>query len=134
MDYGNEHAKAAAASVGLQNGRMISSSKSAYRRAHPDRLPVFNATITDSEGVCLWWGDLDLSVDEPKLVAMACELGTSLRVFHEGASNSVDAERESFDPEAASFVVDPGGGVEVPEREAGYITRDAAGRLVARRP
>lgn len=47
-------------------GRMISFSKGGYSTAHPEHVAVFNANLCVAAGK-LWWGDLDLTVDEPLL-------------------------------------------------------------------
>lgn len=56
------------------HGRMITASKSGYDRRYPTHLTVFNANLV-VDRCKLWWGDLDLTVDEPKLRAIAGELG-----------------------------------------------------------
>jgi hypothetical protein len=92
MSHGSERATAAAAKVGLPDGRMISQSKSGYRRLYPDHVTVFNGTLADAEGAGLWWGDLDLTVDEPKLLALAAELGTTSHVIYESDAMFVGRE------------------------------------------
>lgn len=53
--------------ITLPQGRMISHSKSGYRRLHPYNPQVyFNANIfiqKDGKPEKIWWGDLDLAVD-----------------------------------------------------------------------
>lgn len=63
-------------------GRTIASSKTSYREHHPDRVPVFNANLALRAGR-VWHGDLDLSVDEPALVAFARRVGQTVYVLHE---------------------------------------------------
>jgi LmbE family N-acetylglucosaminyl deacetylase len=133
MDYGNARASEAAALVGLPNGRMISWSKSNYRKNHPDHFAVFNGTIADVSGAGLWWGDLDLTVDEERLVQLAAALETTLYVFYEGDWPRFGAESTVADLPRASFVVRPTGEVEVPDRLSSYAIRDGKGRLVADR-
>lgn len=65
------------------SGRMISYSKSGYREAHPDRVPVFNANICLSPGRKVWHGDLDLTNDEPSLVQLARRTGAIVYVLYE---------------------------------------------------
>lgn len=130
MDYGNARAREVAAAVGLANGRLISWSKSGYRRAHPDHLPVFNGTLTDADGAGLWWGDLDLTIDEPKLLAMAALLGTTIHVLYEGDSQRVEPERWVFDTGRAALTISQEGEVVVPERLSSLVVRDDEGRLV----
>jgi hypothetical protein len=96
-----------AAELGLPWGRMITESKSWYGRAHPEHLAVFNATVADEAGTDLWWGDLDLTLDEPKLAAL-------------DAANAV-----------ARFT--PDGEVLGPGPSDGTLDRDEEGRLRRRR-
>jgi hypothetical protein len=63
-------------------GRMISRSKSSYRNEHPNRAPIFNANVCLGSGK-LWWGDLDLTLDEPKLVALAERIGETVYILYE---------------------------------------------------
>jgi hypothetical protein len=65
-------------------GRMISASKSRYCEAHPENLPIFNANVCTDDGK-IWFGDLDLTVDEPKLVELARTLGMKVYVLPERA-------------------------------------------------
>lgn len=78
--------------------RMISNSKSEYVHFNPGHVVIFNADIiANNERV--WYGDIDLTLDEEKLVALAQQLGTSLSVYHE----SKLASTSSSDP---SYIVD----------------------------
>lgn len=77
---------------GFIMGRMISGSKSGYREKYPDHLVVFNANIvTESRGK-VWYGDLDLTLDTPKLVEVSKELGEPMYVLRE-----MDARFENED-------------------------------------
>lgn len=84
MSSGSDRVRAATEKLGLHHGRMISGSKSAYRRAYPHHVVVFNAALADAHGNDLWRGDLDLTVDEPKLVSLAADLGATLHLLYEG--------------------------------------------------
>lgn len=90
---GADRAREASAKLGLHHGRMISGSKSGYRREHPENVVVFNACIAGDDGAELWWGDLDLTVDEPKLLALAAELGTTLHVLYESDARYIGREQ-----------------------------------------
>lgn len=67
-------------------GRMIGSSKSGYHRAHPRNVPVFNANVCTERRGKIWFGDLDLTEDEPLLAELARALGAPLYVLFEGAA------------------------------------------------
>lgn len=58
---------------GFSNGRMISYSKSTYMRANEGHKVYFNSCIYDSNGVQIWYGDLDLTKDSRKLNKVAKE-------------------------------------------------------------
>ena len=62
-------------------GRMISASKSGYCRRHPDHLVVWNGNLL-VDGRKVWWGDLDLTADEPTLRRRARHVG-EIHVLHE---------------------------------------------------
>lgn len=64
------------------SGRMISSSKGTYRDEHPDHLLIFNANVCLGSGK-VWWGDLDLTIDEPALLDLASSTGEIVSVLYE---------------------------------------------------
>lgn len=68
---------------GFRLARMVGWSKTFYRQEHPNHEVVFNANIfTESSGK-IWYGDLDLTLDEPKLLEAAKEIGESLYILWE---------------------------------------------------
>jgi len=48
---------------GFWEGRMVSFSKSLYRKAHSSHIVLFNACLFDIKGEEVWWGDVDLTLD-----------------------------------------------------------------------
>lgn len=56
-------------------GAMISASKSGYDRAHPDNTVYFNACIWNKEKEEIWFGDLDITENTDRLVALANKVG-----------------------------------------------------------
>jgi len=64
-------------------GRMIGFSKTHYWRSHPTHVPVFNANLCTETRGKIWFGDLDLTRDEPLLVELAAELGEPVYVLYE---------------------------------------------------
>lgn len=64
-------------------GRMIAASKSDYGREHPNHVVVFNASIWVAPNQRAWSGDLDLTVDEPLLRAVARATGRIVYVLYE---------------------------------------------------
>ena len=75
-----------AAQLGLPLSRLVSLSKSGFIRRHPQHAVVFNATIANAAGERLWWGDVDLTVDEEALHRLAQRAGFDFFVHHEGDS------------------------------------------------
>lgn len=63
-------------------GRMISQSKSGFRERHPDHAAVFNANLCVEAGK-IWFGDLDLTIDEPLLLELANQLDEQIYVLRE---------------------------------------------------
>ena len=64
-------------------GRMISPSKSLYRITHPTHDTLFNANIFTEKNGKIWWGDLDLTLDDVKLKQIAQEIGEDLYILRE---------------------------------------------------
>jgi hypothetical protein len=64
-------------------GKMLSASKSDYRRRYPDHEVFFNACIFTEDGTQVWFGDLDLTLDNAKLQAAATAIGQELYVTPE---------------------------------------------------
>lgn len=63
-------------------GRMISASKTGYRKRHPDHAAIFNANVCISAGK-IWYGDLDLTCDEARIAALARSLSETVFVLYE---------------------------------------------------
>ena len=63
--------------------RLLSLSKSMYRRTHPDNLVVFNANICTKERGKIWQGDLDVTEDIDELKRLASEIKEEIYVLRE---------------------------------------------------
>jgi hypothetical protein len=106
-------------------GRMISYSKSDYVvERHPDHVAVFNANVCIAEGK-LWHGDLDLTLDEPKLAALAEQISEIVYVLYERDGRFGTNEDEPL-LHRAVYSVTPTGHTRYPHK---YIARDADGTL-----
>lgn len=70
----------------LYGGRMISGSKSGYRERHPDNDVIFNARIFTPKYRCVWWGDLDITLDNKTLQNVCNEIGEEMIVTTESVS------------------------------------------------
>lgn len=68
---------------GLNNGRMISATKSGYIKKYSEHEVYFNANVFILGEGKIWYGDLDLDKDTEKLKSVAAELGKSLYVLKE---------------------------------------------------
>lgn len=64
-------------------GRMVSDSKSGYRQANPNHFVVFNANVCTKEDGKIWYGDVDITLDEGKLKEIATVLNKEVFVLHE---------------------------------------------------
>ncbi len=77
-------------------GRMITGSKSGYRRTFPDNKVVFNANLY-ADRVKVWWGDLDLTLDEKLLKELQAELGCEVIVLREMDGRFENEETPNFE-------------------------------------
>lgn len=109
---------------------MISQTKSGYRRDHPDHVVIYNAALADDDGVHLWSGDLDLTVDEAKLQALATALEATIHVLYESDAWPIgDDAPGALDLRRAVLRVSPAGETSI----TGGAARDAAGKLILAR-
>lgn len=79
----------------LSLGRIISYSKSAYNRAHPENFTLFNANIFLDDGK-VWWGDIDLTKDKDKLLEISKVLNKDLYILNEMDGRFSNENREDF--------------------------------------
>jgi hypothetical protein len=112
--------------------RMIAASKSRYATAHPTNVPVFNANVCLSvDGVSRptkrWFGDLDLTVDEPLLVELARQTGSTVYVLYERDARFATAKAPLV--EAAVYSVTPTGETHFNK----HVERSPDGKLRLRR-
>jgi hypothetical protein len=108
-------------------GRMIAASKTGYWQRHPNNLPVFNANVCTRERGKLWFGDLDLTLDEPRLLELAKALNEPVYVLYERAARFQTADTPAFDEAVAAIA--PEGTVKLNR----WNERAADGRLRPRR-
>jgi hypothetical protein len=123
---GDPEVEKVAASVGLTNGRLITFSKSRYRDTYPDHFVLFNATIANGEGRRLWWGDIDATLDEEKLSALARALEERLFVLFEHDAQLVTIEAPW---QTAALVAEPAGEIALTCRW-GIVREGETGRIV----
>lgn len=65
--------------VGLRCGPSLNLSR-ARRGPNTRGLVVADASVVDEFGAPIWWGDLDLEVDAPRLARLAVALGAPIHV------------------------------------------------------
>lgn len=90
----NEQTKTITKMLGI-SGRMIAGSKTMYRQAYPNNIPVFNGNIITTQGK-VWWGDLDLTTDNEILQEIANTLNDTVCVLREMDAR-FENEGKSFD-------------------------------------
>lgn len=68
------------------SGRLITASKGRYRYNNPQNIVVYNANLVTTDGVKLWHGDLDLTLDFDILAELAKKHDVGLCVLPEMAA------------------------------------------------
>jgi hypothetical protein len=81
---------------GFAEGRMISPSKSLYRKRFPDNEVIFNANIVLRSTGKVWHGDLDITKSLDELKQIAAELGEPMYILRE-MDCRFDNETDSID-------------------------------------
>lgn len=108
-------------------GRMISGSKGLYIHTNPKNLVVFNSNIFDEDGNKLWYGDLDITLSERRLLQASGELNKKLYVLHE-MDGRFDKEKTPA-LEKAVVIVYPSNTVEVGATYIEYVEKKS-GKLL----
>lgn len=72
---------------GFWSGRLISHSKSGYRKRYPKHFVVFNSKVFTRRCLVLRTADLDLTLDAERLIAAARAIGENLYVLQEHNPN-----------------------------------------------
>lgn len=110
------------------DARLVSMSKSLYRRAHPDHVVVFNSNVCLEEGK-VWHGDIDLTLDEPKLADLSKRTGEIVHLLYEYDGRFTNEERPLLNE--AVYSVTPSGHTKYDHR---YTERAVDGTLRKRPP
>lgn len=79
------------------SGRMMSGSKSGYTYQYPANVPVFNGNLCTKEYGKIWYGDLDLTLDEVKIQKIAKALSVEIYVLRERAARFENENNPQFD-------------------------------------
>ena len=88
--------------LGSASGRTLSTGKVQFKKDNPDNAIIFNACLCTDKHV-LWYGDIDLSVDEGAIGSIAREIDKNIYILTE-----VDLARnaEAISIEHAVFISD----------------------------
>lgn len=78
-------------------GRMITASKARYAEKHHDHVVVFNGNLCTRGRGKIWFGDLDLTKDEPLLLELAAALADSIYVLEERDSRFATEHAPRFE-------------------------------------
>jgi hypothetical protein len=87
-------------------GRMISGSKSGYRRVYPGNAPVFNSNLVvmeNGEPTKIWHGDVDLTVDHEKLLKLSEAMEKEIFVLYEMHGRFENEKRPLVEKYIASY-------------------------------
>jgi hypothetical protein len=76
----------------LPFGRLLGWSKSAYVQEHPSHKVVFNGNICIKSSGKIWYGDLDLTLDNEALEALARSISEPIYILyeHDGRFNNAN--------------------------------------------
>lgn len=113
-------------------GRMISGSKGNYQHNNPDNLVVFNANLIFKNKASklekIWYGDLDLTLDESLLHTLSkiLDAGT-LYILAEHGARFENEKKPKIDNAVASLT---NGTFELSVNHTQFYERDKAGLLV----
>lgn len=91
-------------------GTMIWFSKTDYMDKNPDHVVVFNANVCTEEGK-IWFGDLDITLSQTKLMKLADKLGVTVYVLYEMDGRFENEDKPLLDRYVAKF--NPGGTVTI---------------------
>jgi hypothetical protein len=67
----------------LPFGRLLGWSKSTYMQENPGHKVVFNGNICTKSSGKIWYGDLDLTIDNEALEALAKSVGEPIYILNE---------------------------------------------------
>lgn len=87
-------------------GDMISASKSGYGDMYPKHVAVFNSNVVTAKGK-VWYGDLDITLREDKLLELAQKSGETIYVLYEMDARFENEEKPLL--ENAVYAVTPEG-------------------------
>lgn len=101
------------------SGRMISYSKSGYRDRNPNNLVIFNANVCTKKEGKIWYGDLDITIDQKKLSQLAKEIGQDLHVLYEMDGRFENEESPKIEESVLTF--SPDGSWKLGKRLSPYV-------------
>ena len=129
-----ERAKKAAERILGEEGRLIAGFMSHYSENRPTNVPVFKGSVVALIGKrfeTIWSGDLDLTLWEERLAALARQLDHEICLFYDGDA----LYRNLSDPRSSAIViVNARGQIKIGPSEKAHIFRAQDGTLRCRVP
>lgn len=69
------------------SGKSITMDPKSYRATYPNKTIVFKGNIVTKNGTLLWFGDLNITDEEEKLMNLSDEIGTSIYILEPNNNN-----------------------------------------------
>ena len=69
------------------SGKSITMDPKSYRATYPEKTFVFKGNIVTKNGTLLWFGDLNITDEEEKLMNLSNEIGTTIYVLEPNNNN-----------------------------------------------
>lgn len=113
-------------------GRLISGSKSTYRKNNPDNIVLFNANIITINLDKIWYGDVDITLDADALIEIAKELNEPLFILQELAGRFGEEKTKLKELiKRAYCIIKPSGEVEITGNSfCGYVMKNGKRTLI----
>jgi hypothetical protein len=109
-------------------GRMLSGSKGQYRWDNDDHLIAFNGNLFVSKSEKIWYGDMDITIEEENILKLAKKLGRSVYVLHEHDGRF--EKEDKCDLSKAIYIAHADDRGEIGENQKEYYAKDASsGRI-----
>ena len=84
-------------------GKMISGSKSLYRKHYPDNMVVFNSNLCTREYGKIWYGDIDITRSKDDLIRVSEILGRDIYILYEMDARFENEDSPLFDEYVIRF-------------------------------
>lgn len=98
-------------------GKMLSNSKSGYSEKYPTHATFYNGNLFTNDKK-IWFGDIDVTIDLPKLIEVAKILKTFIYVLKE--MDGRFENEENPDITKAIFTIQPNGAASLNQKFSAY--------------